>query len=87
MYLVYCGYSMVVIMYLVYAYLLIHSLFAVYSGRLVLNEDAGIFTEAKRLKKSNDEETKNEGVPKTVFLWNTFQGNQQVNASIASILI
>jgi hypothetical protein len=78
---------MVVIMYLVYAYLLIHSLFAVYSGRLVLNEDAGIFTEAKRLKKSNTGETKNEGIPRAVFLWQTFQGNQQVNALIASILI
>jgi hypothetical protein len=78
---------MVVIMYLVYAYLLIHSLFAVYSGRLVLNEDAGIFTEAKRLKKSNIGEKKEEGTPKAVFLYQIFHGNQQVNALIASILI
>ena len=54
---------------------------------MCLNENAGVFAEAKRLKKTHSGEIENRGVPKAVFLWQTFQGNVPANDLVVSILV
>ncbi len=56
------------------------------SGRVVLNKDAGVFVEARKLRQSHSGEIENRGIPKSIFLWQTFHGNAQATYLVVGIL-